>query len=805
MREKLMQFASAYAAETDSMGTGGDELRSINHPLVFLFVGVRSAEALEQVYDLNRKKWNNSAGVVYLHIGTEDGAQEAAARDNVYSCRLGGGGGDKKTQRAEGYKQFYRDEAKLLELNVLLRQMNSRISEYGRLYASLQRVNIAVVTRVDDPLNALVPELTVLMKSIFSESFRSVVVDLYGLLQEQQPGDDFAYAASLGVSFMRELDDVQRREFRYSAELQVTGDGIRLPVEHRDAALFDTVYMIGDKDERGLFAAGGMQRCYEIVCHLNLLKNRKAADEVDPRHGAYNHQQFKQNMMPPGEAGGIYASAGFAKVTRPNQAIALTVLYHLYRGMLQRMRDNAVIHPMELLELAELDPRKAEASVRAVAGERANPVDAMYGLLYENVPHHELRSMSLRQAEAALFGGNARTFFETNAVRVMEAALEARDGAGRLGQTLQRKAVDHPSYGCYCMYLWTSEQERGAETPSLIAMVREWRKEAERQLEDGKLDLEALYEERVEDQRYAKGSLLGFLSAKSQVKPLARGMLEQIYGLKYELLLLELTIRELRSYERKLEELHDRMKRYVQRLHDIEAALLDASRRSISETNDELGRNINEYYGHVVEVIAAETENRRGPQFYFDERWVGNVTALLEQSDEALVDKLIAVAKREWFIHPLFHQPFEQELLARANVAVSYDNREVLTKEELYRDLYVTLESEAAIRLDVYNYTHKHRYEEKYFFGDFQSELIQYAYSVDHGSRTYKLGCIHEKKQSGVEKLNLMGGFRLADLMYYRNGRRYYDTYVRSGYEFHGRALPEEPEAEMREDGHDER
>lgn len=45
---------------------------------------------------------------------------------------------------------------------------------------------------------------------------------------------------------------------------------------------------------------------------------------------------------------------------------------------------------------------------------------------------------------------------------------------------------------------------------------------------------------------------------------------------------------------------------------------------------------------------------------------------------------------------------------------------------------------------------------------------------------------MHEKRSSGVEKLNLMGGFHLEDLMYYRNGKAYYETYVQNGYEFHG-------------------
>ncbi|MNE73191.1 hypothetical protein D3C80_1691880 [compost metagenome] len=71
-------------------------------------------------------------------------------------------------------------------------------------------------------------------------------------------------------------------------------------------------------------------------------------------------------------------------------------------------------------------------------------------------------------------------------------------------------------------------------------------------------------------------------------------------------------------------------------------------------------------------------------------------------------------------------------------------------------------------------------------FGDYTSEFVQHIFRADESSRIYKLGCVHEKRSSGVEKLNLMGGFHLEDLMYYVNGKVYYETYLQNGYEFHG-------------------
>lgn len=133
-----------------------------------------------------------------------------------------------------------------------------------------------------------------------------------------------------------------------------------------------------------------------------------------------------------------------------------------------------------------------------------------------------------------------------------------------------------------------------------------------------------------------------------------------------------------------------------------------------------------------------------------------------------------------------FNQTFEEELLRRANVAAAYENRLVVPKDELFKKLYQTLEENGGINIRLLDYTHEHRYEEKYFFGDYEGEFLPYALDVDITSRIYKLGFVHERRSSGVEKLHLMGGFHLEDLMVYRNGKTYYETYIANGFVFHG-------------------
>jgi hypothetical protein len=217
----------------------------------------------------------------------------------------------------------------------------------------------------------------------------------------------------------------------------------------------------------------------------------------------------------------------------------------------------------------------------------------------------------------------------------------------------------------------------------------------------------------------------------------------------------------------------------------LESELKEAALQSIRLTDDDVGQNIFDYYEKVTAAAVAELEDKRGKTVLFEERFIGNVDGLLAGGEERLLERLIDVSRSYILRAEPFNQSFEDELLLRANVSVAYGNRATLTKDELFRQLYRTLEDHAAINIRLLDYTHEHRYEEKYLFGDRESEFIQYALGVDETTRIYKLGCVDERRSSGVEKLNLMGGFHIEDLMYYRNGKLYYETYVQNGYEFH--------------------
>ncbi|MBW7460261.1 transcription initiation factor TFIID, partial [Paenibacillus sepulcri] len=234
-----------------------------------------------------------------------------------------------------------------------------------------------------------------------------------------------------------------------------------------------------------------------------------------------------------------------------------------------------------------------------------------------------------------------------------------------------------------------------------------------------------------------------------------------------------------------LERLHEEYRSRVVRMAALEAEFHAAAQQSIQLADDYIGQNIFDYYERVTGSVMQDIEEKRGAGAFFEERLVGRVMELLDQGEHAFIERLTGICRRHILTAEPFAQTFEEELLQRANVSVAYHNQQAVSRDELFHRLYRTLEDNAAIHIRLLDYTHQHRYEEKYLFGDRESEFIRYALSVDETSRIYKLGCVHEKRSSGVEKLNIMGGFHLEDLMYYRNGKVYYEAYLQNGYEFH--------------------
>ncbi|MGQ8875482.1 transcription initiation factor TFIID [Paenibacillus sp. TSA_86.1] len=808
LKRELQKYAARYATEQERQGSQGDGRSSIHYPALFLFVGDLVKPAVSAVHDINQLKWDNEDGVVYVHIGTDDASVNMDKSDQE-KARSGYGAASShenaqvtyhrlplstrhaqrpsKTLRKDVHRSFHESAAALFGLNRMMRQVSNRIAEYGRLYSSFDRIYVTVITRADDPLNVLLPEITKLAETILAQSFKSVQTDLHVLVSEMEQVDSFGYASAAGLAFLRELDYMQSLDYKFSGNLLVTEDGISIPVNHPVAPLFDLVYVLSDKNERGTGVPGGWIENAEIICHICLLKNRKQEESHEDRAAiastganSYNNTSFKNNIRTTSDQHG-YASAGFAEVRRPNKPIALTVLYHLYRYLLARMQQEPDWSIKDKMSFFGLDVSSVERKVEGLLPSE-DLVSGMSGIMTHSRSFAELKPLSLREAERALYGEGAEAYFRENVVRPVQERVRERSSSGSLRRQAEQSHMEHPEVGYFQWVAW-SDGEPGSVREALLALIRD----KSTQLESARALLEQRQQERVEDQPIKRA----LFRDKQNVRNLIDCLLERVYEPKVDLLRLENELHLLRIYDTEMEELHRYSRQVTASLEALERTLRGAAEDSIAAADEYIGQNVMEYYGRVTEELITDLEARRGRDVWFEDRYMGDMNQLATEGSERLLARVMEVCRALLLSAEPLRLPFEEELLQRANVTITYRDRDVLTRDDLFRRLYRTLEDQAVVRIRVFDYTQEHRYEEKYFFGDHHSAFMDYAAHAEETSRIYKLGVVYEERSSGVEKLNLMGGFHLEDLMVYRNGKVYYDSYTENGYELHPADLAE--------------
>ncbi|MBE7681758.1 transcription initiation factor TFIID [Paenibacillus sp. P13VS] len=794
MKRDLEKYAAQYAAEQERQGSLGDGRSSIHYPALFLFVGDMVEPAMDAVREINQLKWDNGEGVVYLQIGTEgrekqggrehrDSSEDGQVTRHILPLSTEQTGRPSKTMRKDVHRRFHDSEQALFGLNRTLRRVSNRIAEYGRLYSSFDRIYVTVVTRADDPLNVLLPELTKLTETILAQSFKSVQTDLHVLVSEMEQVDSFGYASAAGLAFLRELDYMQALDYTFSGNLLVTEDGISIPVVHPSSPLFDLVYILSDKNERGTGVSGGWIENAEIICRICLLKNRKQDPDAlgavaSTGANTYNNTSFKNNIRTTSDQHG-YASAGFAEIRRPNQPIALAVLYHLYRYLLDIMRQEPDWSMKDKLAFFGLDASSVERKVEGLLPEQ-DLVGGMSGIMTHNVSFSDLKPLSLREAERALFGQGAEAYFRDNMVRPAEERLRQRSSQSSLLHRAEQSRTEYPEIGYFQWASW-SDSSPGSVREALLGLIRD----KSVQLESARALLEQRQQEQVEDQPIKRA----LFRDKQNVRSLIDCLLERVYVPKTELLRLENELQLLRLYDSEMEQLHSFSRSITTALESLERTLREAAEERIAAADEYIGQNVMEYYGKVTEALIADLEAKRGRDVWFEERYMGDINRLAAEGNERLLQRLMEVCHALLLTAEPLRLPFEEELLQRANVTITYGDKNVLTRDDLFRRLYRTLEDQAVVRIRVFDYTQEHRYEEKYFFGDHHSAFMDYAAHAEETSRIYKLGVVYEERSSGVEKLNLMGGFHLEDLMVYRNGKVYYDSYTENGYELHPAGL----------------
>ncbi|MEH7481731.1 hypothetical protein V7157_11750 [Neobacillus drentensis] len=777
MKELLQKYANTFSNQLEKMTLEENEQRSVNHPIVFLFLGDSVKEAMTSIMTINEEKWHNSTGVLYFHAYQNN----TISHDNVLSIQLPGHQFDPKTIRRSIYESFYRDENFLIELNKTFRKLSSKIAEYGKVYSSLVKLNLCVVTAVDDPANILIQEFTLLLKSILQESFRQVEVDLYGLIKEKQDRENFALSTSLGISFFNELNQFQHDKFTFEKELQLEED-LRLPVVHPPSPLFDMVYLLSDKNEDGLISSDAGKQNYEIISNLNLLKNRKMITDYHEKMDSYNHQDFKRSFRGNSEEP-VFASAGFSKVNRPNKAIALHAASHFFHELLTSLKASSSEKRENVLGLFELTEASFQKYYHDIIPSDEKLVD-MNDMMGVSNSYQTVKRMSVKEAEEHLYEGGTERFFHTNFKEPVSEHLQTMNLKAHIERCLHENVINNEKYGLYCAYLWTSDST--GSNISILDEIHKMIREAKNERAEAEARLEQLYH-RIVDSCDFKKSYLPF-SDKKNLTSFLQYFFEGAYGLKYQMVKLEVKQAILKQYHVLLQENHQYLRAKIEIVDQVESLLKQTAAESLYDSDEYLDKNIAEYYGQMISSVTAKLKEKRGPHFFSDERFFGNLLSFLENGATDLIERLLFVCNREVLTQEEFQRSFEDELLERANVMTHYDNQDVLTKEDLFKQLNTRLSENSSIHIEVFNYKQEHRYEEKYFFGDFHSKFMKFALEKEQETRHFKVGCAHEKNSSGIEKLTLMGGFKLSDLMYYQRGEKYYKAYTEKGYEFHSKA-----------------
>lgn len=231
------------------------------------------------------------------------------------------------------------------------------------------------------------------------------------------------------------------------------------------------------------------------------------------------------------------------------------------------------------------------------------------------------------------------------------------------------------------------------------------------QLESARALMEQRQQERVEDQPIKRA----LFRDKQNVRNLIDCLLERVYEPKVELLRLENELHLLRIYDTEMEELHRYSRQVTTSLEALERTLREVAEESIAAADEYIGQNVMEYYGKVTEELIADLEARRGREVWFEDRYMGDMNELVIKGSDRLLARLMEVCRDLLLSAEPLRLSFEEELLQRANVTITYRDRDVLTRDDLFRRLYRTLEDQAVVRIRVFDYTQEHRYEEKYF------------------------------------------------------------------------------------------
>lgn len=781
MKWSFKQFSEEYSLDIERKIADGDSNRSSNNPILFVFIGDKVKEGSNIINNNIIKKWDNGKDVVYLNILSENVKDE---EDNIFNFMLPCNIDDNKKLRKSIKEKLYNDKELLFSLNKKLSEVRDRILKGGKSFNSFENISVSIILRADDPMNIILPEISILIKEKMMEAFKLCLIDLYILLNEKSESDEF-FNSAVSYSIFREIEYIQNDNFDFCEKIDVYGAQREINVTFK-GPIFYMTYILSDKNEKGIIAENSIEHNYEIISFITLLKNRNFNNEnySDMENQYYDNTRFKVNINFDNSKN-VYATAGLAKVKRPNNVIAIVTTKLVLDNIVEKMNSFSTRSEDFIVNLLKLDENYLENKIQDLIPKEIILNDMM-SIMSKNSSFvaKNLTRLTYREIEDNLYDEGLKLFFYDNFEKKIIARYNKEKSYKEMINLINNEIVDNKDLGIFCAYNWTLEN----------GIIRIYLKKQVNFYEGCIKDIEKEIENIYEMLPPSNGFNLKKLFSKNEdVECAKKGLFNSIYGRKLEIAKIRMKIRILKDYDNAICEMNTKVSNKIAVIGELQKNLNIYINELIKNQDEYTTQNIEEYYSDCVYKIMNKLEEINGEKFYFEDGKIGNINVLLSNGQEDLFNALSVFCNKYILSCEEFSKSFEEEFNERANINITHWNNKILSKDELYKNLYSILDENSSLKIYIMNYDVK-SYAEKYFFGDYSSDFIKYAFEFDRKSRNYKIGYVHEKRTSGIEKLNLMGGFLAKDLIYLKHAKKLYDFCLENGYELHGIDLKTLPE-----------
>ena len=758
IRNEIFQRAEHFALKYDEDALKSNGIR-MKAPMLFVLLGDKVSEGATEIKRAVERSMSNSEGIIYLSIGNN----KKSSGNEVFHIDL------KVEEEDRGAVSKHIEENSFLQvLNEEVSKVSQCILEKNKVFSYWEQIHVSVITAASDKANVLLSDVVVLIKSKLEQSFKQVFTDLFVLLEES--GEDAVpLNKALSFALFKELDDYESDQYHYAKAIELVDEDMKLMTEYH-GPLFHLVYLLSDKKENGQMVNNAKKSHYESIVAVNLLKNREQkAVELEEAREQYNYNTFINNIRESME--NRYCTARLAKVRKPGQGIYLTVAYHLFKAYEKTLSYEGHDYKV-LLDQIGLSERQLDALINNFMLSEQQ-VEEIRSLISNGISFKDLKNQAFSEAETMLYGNLAKDFFEANFINAANKKITDYIEKDKFKERLLSEVVRHPDYGPFALgELLKSESysELERQKDKYVYQMKQY--ELEAQEKENKLVGECI------------GGNFGLFD-KKYVQKVKDYLIEEVYKARYHYERESLKLKLLQSLQEEIENFYKVLKNELMKLENVENFFMEMINEANRYEEEYLVQNVKEYYERVVSERLETLKKAKGEHFLQDDKYMGTSDKVLNESDEQIIQKVCKIAEEEFLKEEkYFNVSFEEELLARANMLVEYEETDVAAKSELYELLYESLEENSKPCVHIDTALAAHRYVEKYFFGNRQSEFIEYAYKRDQSSRNYKIGTINDKRKSVIEKLQLMGGFKLSDLVFTRSAERYYEAYKEKGYKF---------------------